>query len=63
MIILQVEWSKNRFDEIVSKLSQFLLTQVGFKKKGIFYIPCSGLTGENLLKKSQLNILSMQLRN
>nr|CAG8517657.1 15756_t:CDS:10 [Entrophospora candida] len=49
---LVVEWSKDRFDIIVSKLSQFLLSQVGFKKKGIFYIPCSGLTGDNLLKKS-----------
>ncbi|CAJ0764936.1 23487_t:CDS:10 [Entrophospora sp. SA101] len=48
----QVEWSKDRFDIIVSKLSQFLLSQVGFKKKGVFYIPCSGLTGDNLLKKT-----------
>ncbi|CAJ0760257.1 20525_t:CDS:10 [Entrophospora sp. SA101] len=47
-----VEWSKDRFDIIVSKLSQFLLSQVGFKKKGVFYIPCSGLTGDNLLKKT-----------
>jgi translation elongation factor EF-1alpha len=39
----------------VTKLNLFL-NQAGFKKDKVTYIPCSGLTGENLLKKSE-NIL------
>lgn len=42
-------WSKDRFDEIVGKLKIFL-KQAGFKESDINYIPCSGLTGENLVK-------------
>lgn len=44
-----VNWSKDRFDEIVSKLKVFL-RQAGFKESDVTYIPCSGLTGENLVK-------------
>jgi elongation factor 1 alpha-like protein len=43
------QWSKDRFDEIVAKLKLFL-KQAGFKDSDISYIPCSGLTGENLVK-------------
>lgn len=44
-----VNWSKERFDEIVGKLKIFL-RQAGFKDKDLTYIPCSGMTGENLVK-------------
>uniref|UniRef100_A0A1L8DRS6 Putative translation elongation factor ef-1 alpha/tu n=1 Tax=Nyssomyia neivai TaxID=330878 RepID=A0A1L8DRS6_9DIPT len=44
-----VNWSQERFDEIVGKLRVFL-KQAGFKEGDITYIPCSGLTGENLVK-------------
>ncbi|CAH1775396.1 unnamed protein product [Owenia fusiformis] len=44
-----VEWSKIRFDEIVKKLGTFL-KQAGFKESDVTYIPCSGLSGENLAK-------------
>lgn len=44
-----VNWSKVRFDEIVGKLKVFL-RQAGFKESDVSYIPCSGLTGENLVK-------------
>lgn len=40
-------WSKERFDEICSKLGAFL-RQAGFKEQDVFYVPVSGLTGENL---------------
>lgn len=42
-------WSKDRFDEIETKLKVFL-KQAGFKESDVSYIPCSGLTGENLVK-------------
>lgn len=44
-----VGWSKARFDEISIKLKTFL-KQAGFKDSDVCYIPCSGLTGENLVK-------------
>lgn len=48
----QTEWSQRRYEEIKSHLDPFL-HQAGFHKKNIFYIPCSGLTGENLKKRSE----------
>ncbi|MCL4141613.1 UNVERIFIED_CONTAM: hypothetical protein GTU68_052050 [Idotea baltica] len=44
-----VDWSQDRFKEIESSLKQFLKT-VGFKESDVIYVPCSGLTGENLIK-------------
>lgn len=42
-------WSQERFNEIVKKLKAFL-KQAGFKDTDVTYVPCSGLTGENLVK-------------
>lgn len=45
-----VSWAEERFTEIISKLKQFL-KQAGFKDKDVTYVPCSGLSGENLILK------------
>jgi len=45
-----VEWDQNRFSAIRDKLKIFLTKQAGFKESDISFIPCSGLTGENLSK-------------
>ncbi|XP_053680134.1 protein HBS1 [Anopheles nili] len=45
-----VGWAKERFDEIVHKLKVFL-KQAGFRDADVTYVPCSGLTGENLVKE------------
>lgn len=42
-------WSQERFDEITVKLRLFL-KQAGFKDSDVTFVPCSGLTGENLVK-------------
>lgn len=42
-------WSQDRFNEITKKLKVFL-KQAGFKDSDVTYVPCSGLTGENLVK-------------
>ncbi|TPX66955.1 hypothetical protein SpCBS45565_g04109 [Spizellomyces sp. 'palustris'] len=47
----KVDWSKTRFDEISEKLSHFL-SQVGFRKQKVTFIPTSGYTGENLVKRA-----------
>ena len=44
-----VDWSQERFDEIVRKLGKFLKTQVGFKDIDVTFVPVSGLTGANLV--------------
>ncbi|XP_018325494.1 HBS1-like protein [Agrilus planipennis] len=45
-----VNWSKERFDEIIQKLKVFL-KQAGFKDNDVAFVPCSGLTGQNLVVK------------
>lgn len=42
-----VGWSQDRFNEICTRLGTFL-KQAGYKESDIFYVPVSGLTGENL---------------
>ncbi|XP_012543582.1 HBS1-like protein isoform X2 [Monomorium pharaonis] len=46
-----VNWSKDRFNEIVDKMSVFL-KQAGFKDT-VTFVPCSGLSGENVVTKSK----------
>ncbi|NWJ04019.1 HBS1L protein, partial [Crypturellus undulatus] len=48
----QVNWQQERFQEITSKLGQFL-RQAGFKESDVAYIPTSGLGGENLVTRGQ----------
>ncbi|XP_068141958.1 protein HBS1 [Drosophila tropicalis] len=52
-----VGWSKERFNEIVTKLKAFL-KQAGFKESDVTFTPCSGLTGENLTKSAQETALT-----
>ncbi|KAJ8981286.1 hypothetical protein NQ317_004022 [Molorchus minor] len=51
-----VSWSKERFDEIVKKLKGFL-KQAGFKESDVTFVPCSGLSGQNLTSKPTENEL------
>ena len=48
-----VQWSKERFDDIVLKLGKFLKTQVGFKDSDLTFVPVSGLTGANLKEDNE----------
>lgn len=43
-----VSWSKERFTEISTKLKTFL-KQAGFRESDVTFVPCSGLTGQNLV--------------
>uniref|UniRef100_A0A1A8MI88 HBS1-like protein n=2 Tax=Nothobranchius TaxID=28779 RepID=A0A1A8MI88_9TELE len=53
----QVNWQQERFQEITSKLGHFL-KQAGFKESDVFYIPTSGLSGENLITRSSASQLT-----
>uniref|UniRef100_G3PAI4 HBS1-like protein n=1 Tax=Gasterosteus aculeatus aculeatus TaxID=481459 RepID=G3PAI4_GASAC len=53
----QVNWQQERFQDITSKLGHFL-KQAGFKDCDVFYIPTSGLSGENLVTRSSVTQLT-----
>ncbi|XP_046554634.1 LOW QUALITY PROTEIN: HBS1-like protein [Haliotis rubra] len=42
-----VDWSEDRYNEVVKKIGQFL-KQAGFREGDVSFVPCSGLGGENL---------------
>lgn len=44
-----VDWSQERFDHISSTLAKFLKA-TGFKDGDVSFVPCSGFTGDNLVK-------------
>ena len=46
-----LSWSQSRFDEISQQTSAFL-TAAGFLVKNISFVPCSGLTGDNIVNSS-----------
>jgi elongation factor 1 alpha-like protein len=47
-----VAWSEERFTEISTQVAAFL-TAAGFQSKNITFIPCSGLEGDNIARKSE----------
>ncbi|KZF21131.1 hypothetical protein L228DRAFT_248899 [Xylona heveae TC161] len=46
-----VGWSHERFQEIEQQASSFL-TSAGFQPKNISFVPCSGLTGDNIAHRA-----------
>ena len=46
-----VAWSQDRFEEIQQQVSAFL-TAAGFQSKNVSFLPCSGLTGANIVSRS-----------
>lgn len=52
-----VEWSKDRYDEIVSKISPFL-KGVGYQKSDLTIMPISGFSGANLKDRVSKDVCS-----
>jgi elongation factor 1 alpha-like protein len=52
-----VKWSEHRFNEISTQIRQFL-SQVGYSIANVWFIPCSGLDGVNLVSKPDEPLLS-----
>jgi elongation factor 1-alpha len=48
---VSVNWSEERYNEIKNEISR-MLKMVGFKVEEIPFVPTSGWTGDNLMKKS-----------
>jgi len=49
---ITVKWNKERYEEVKNEVSR-MLRMVGFKVDKVNFIPTSGWTGDNLLKKSE----------
>ncbi|KAK1143276.1 hypothetical protein N8T08_006803 [Aspergillus melleus] len=47
-----VQWDKGRFEEIEQQVSSFLTT-AGFQAKSISFVPCSGISGDNVNRRSE----------
>ncbi|KAE8149512.1 hypothetical protein BDV25DRAFT_156107 [Aspergillus avenaceus] len=47
-----MQWSKDRYEEIEQQVSSFLTT-AGFQPKNIAFVPCSGISGDNITKRSE----------
>ncbi|PLB41356.1 putative translation elongation factor EF-1 subunit [Aspergillus candidus] len=47
-----VEWNKDRFEEIEQQVSSFLTT-AGFQAKNLSFVPCSGISGANVTRRSE----------
>lgn len=51
-----VNWSLARFEEIKTQIGQFLAT-APFNPKNVAFVPCSGLTGDNVTKKAKEGLM------
>jgi len=47
-----VDWSQDRFDDVVKRLGKFLKA-TGYREKNITYIPCSGFLGKNVIRMDE----------
>lgn len=48
------EWSELRFDYIKNQLLDYLVNDIGFTEGNIEFIPLSGLTGNNVIKRQSM---------
>jgi len=49
---ITVNWSKERYEEVKNEVTR-MLKMVGFKVEKVNFVPTSGWTGDNLIKKSE----------
>eukprot|EP01136_Pigoraptor_vietnamica_P009233 Opistho-1_new@45513 len=47
-----VSWARERYDDICGRLRQFL-RQAGYREDCLSFVPCSGLSGENLVARTE----------
>ncbi|KAF3902318.1 hypothetical protein ABW21_db0209509 [Orbilia brochopaga] len=51
-----LHWDQERFDEIRQQMTQFLTT-AGFQARNMSFVPCSGLTGDNIVRKPETGLV------
>ncbi|GJD10039.1 HBS1-like protein [Galdieria sulphuraria] len=52
----QVNYAEERFTEIRNQVIKVLTSQIGYSESHISCIPCSGLTGENILRRDHARL-------
>lgn len=57
MITDVVDWDNGRYEFIVTTMTPFL-KQAGFNLANVSFVPCSGLSGENLVKATEPKLTS-----
>jgi len=50
--VIQVDWSRKRFEAIRETLLPFLTTQTGFDKNKVSFVPVGAMSGENLVERN-----------
>ena len=55
--VRQVDWSQDRYSEIVERLKPFL-SQSGFNLSKVAFVPCGAMLGENLAKRQNKQLAS-----
>lgn len=53
-----VNWSKERYDEIVGRLQPFICKQIGFDKRFVTFLPLSAFTGHGVKDRIPKNVCS-----
>jgi elongation factor 1-alpha len=52
-----LQWSEDRFNEIVKETSGFI-KKVGYNPKTVAFVPISGWHGDNMLEESPKYVIS-----
>ena len=55
-----LQWSEDRFNEIVKETSSFI-KKVGYNPKSVAFVPISGWHGDNMLEESQKSVFNNNL--
>ena len=56
-----IQWSEDRFNEIVKETSNFI-KKVGYNPKAVAFVPISGWHGDNMLEESTKYVPQISLR-
>lgn len=48
------DWLEDRFNYIKEQLTDFLVNEIGYEEENLSFIPLSGLTGNNVVKKQDV---------
>ena len=54
---MRLQWSEDRFNEIVKETSTFI-KKVGYNPKAVAFVPISGWHGDNMLEESSKYVLA-----
>ena len=57
LLNVTLQWSEDRFNEIVKETSNFI-KKVGYNPKTVAFVPISGWHGDNMLEESSKYVIA-----